>query len=79
MLLFSQELEFGLNEVRKISPIQYDVQEAYYLVYEEIDVFEHEVKAYAEKSIVSIYAAGNPMALIVLSLFTILITSIKTK
>ena len=46
---------------------------------EEIDVFEHEVKAYAEKSIVSSYATGNPMALIVLSLFTILITSIKSK
>ena len=46
---------------------------------EEIDVFEHEVKAYAEKSIVSSYSTGNPMALVVLSLFTILITSIKTK
>ena len=46
---------------------------------EEIDVFEHEVKAYAEKSIVSSHTTGNPLALIVISLFTILITSIKNK
>lgn len=37
---YCYNLSNRLNEVRKISPIQYDVQEAYYLVYEEIDVFE---------------------------------------
>ena len=48
---------------------------------EEIDVFEHEAKAYSTKSIDSSRNAettGNPIALIVLSLFAIFITSIKS-
>ena len=63
----------------KVTSDTYNLNENESYEEEEIDVFEHEAKAYAEKSIVSIYAAGNPMALIVLSLFTILIASIKTK
>lgn len=63
----------------KVTSDTYNLNENESYEEEEIDVFEHEVKAYAEKSIVSSYATGNPMALIVLSLFTILITSIKTR
>ena len=63
----------------KVTSDSYNLNENESYEEEEIDVFEHEVKAYAEKSIVSSYATGNPMALIVLSLFTILITSIKTR
>ena len=63
----------------KVTSDTYNLNENESYEEEEIDVFEHEVKAYAENSIVSSYATGNPMALIVLSLFTILITSIKTR
>ena len=63
----------------KVTSDSYNLNENESYEEEEIDVFEHEVNAYAKKSIVSSYTAGNPMALIVLSLFTILITSIKTK
>ncbi|MBR4448201.1 DUF11 domain-containing protein [Methanobrevibacter sp.] len=63
----------------KVTSDTYNLNENESYEEEEIDVFEHEVNAYAKKSIVSSYTAGNPMALIVLSLFTILITSIKTK
>ena len=63
----------------KVTSDTYNLNENESYEEEEIDVFEHEVKAYAEKSIVSSYATGNPIALIVLSLFTTLITSIKTK
>lgn len=63
----------------KVTSDTYNLNENQSYEEEEIDVFEHEVKAYSEKSIVSSYSTGNPLALIVLSLFTILITSIKTK
>lgn len=45
---------------------------------EEIDVLEHEAKAYTAKSIDSSRTTGNPIALIVLSLFAIFITSTKS-
>lgn len=45
---------------------------------EEIDVFEHEAKAFITQTIDSNKNTGNPIALIVLSLFAILITSIKS-
>ncbi|WP_407424465.1 DUF11 domain-containing protein [Methanobrevibacter sp.] len=41
---------------------------------EEIDVFDHAVKAHTEKSIATLKATGNPIALILLSLFAIFIT-----
>lgn len=63
----------------KVTSDSYNLNENESYEEEEIDVFEHEVKAYVEKSIASTYATGNPIALIVLSLFTILIASTKTK
>lgn len=63
----------------KVTSDTYNLNENESYEEEEIDVFEHDVESHVEKSIVSSYAAGNPMALIVLSLFAILITSIKTK
>lgn len=44
---------------------------------EEIDVFEHEAKAFAKKSVDSRYAAGNPIALMLLSILTIGITPLR--
>ena len=41
---------------------------------EEIDVFDHAVKAHTVKSIASLKETGNPIALILLSLFAIFIT-----
>ena len=76
----TQAFSVGEKIIRaKVTSDTYNLNENESYEEEEIDVFEHEVNAYAEKSIVSSYATGNPMALIVLSLFTILITSIKTK
>lgn len=46
---------------------------------EEIDVVEHERDNDVEKSIVCLPAAGNPIALILLSFFTLFVTSIKSK
>lgn len=45
---------------------------------EEIDVFENEPKL-SSKAIDPKYSSGNPIALIILSLFAILITSVKSK
>ncbi len=63
----------------KVTSDTYNLNENESYEEEEIDVFEHEVKAYTEKSILSTYATGSPIALIVLSIFTILITSTKSK
>lgn len=46
---------------------------------EEIDVFEREIQTVTKKSIDSKYSAGNPIALILISFFTIFITSVKSK
>lgn len=45
---------------------------------EEIDVFEHESETFMAKALTSLHPTGNPIFLILLSLFAVFITSIKS-